>query len=613
MTGRVFMKRFFALVPFFLILALLLMTPSASLAWDTSEEVRRLNKEVPSIEGFSGATSVVWLKNNDFRMLNDGTMENTSYYVVLIGEYVPDQLKEIKMPVPASGSLDILEAAWYNPMTALKEGELTVSEEKLNGGASVKMVNTPAAAAGRVAVLIVRTRHEKRYGVDETIDMSGALPIWEQNVTVEHPEGRELYWHGRDIKEPVVTKSSGQQRYKWTVMNQEKWDGEGFVVYRRPSLSFSSRKGLSQSLSAMDEIVALFPQVKIPASAAAGDKTRMGLRLMEWISMPSNKLSGYPRNWVRSPENIPQDGPWTPWEQTLILNKWLRSIGWDTKIWWQASSELNKDSPASTSLWTAPVLELSPSGGKTEFYQAGQASAYGVTAPSVSGTVLYRATDEGPEKKIVASGSPKDHKLEFLWKLDLNESGLAEGTLMINVSGGWAQLMSDGYLPSQSGLSDFLKKRVNFAIPGMVLDPISVEPTKTGYRLEFSVKCMPGIVLGGNLLLRLPGGVPSRVGEMIGKEQSYTLRFPFVIDQKVRMNMPPGYKMVQAPPLKKLGEGSNAVLRESIVHWPKKAQLVADSTWTVKTVNVRDDLAAILKEELAACLRWPVLDLPFRK
>ena len=607
------MRRIFSSVALLLILFLSLALPAKTDAWNSSEEVRRLNKEVPSIEGFSGATSLVWLKNNDFRMLNDGTMESTLYYVVLAGEYIPDQLKGMKIPIPTNGSVDILEAAWYNPMTSMKEGNLAISEETMNGGAQVKKVNTPAEAAGRVIVLIVRTKHEKRYGVDATMDMSGPMPIWEQNVTVELPEGRELYWYGIDIKDPVVTKSSGQQKYKWTVMNQEKWNGEGFVVYKRPSLSFSSKKGINQSLLAMDELVGKFPSIKLPRSISTGDKTKTGLKLMEWISQPSKMLLGYPSNWVRSPENIPEEGPWTPWEQTLILNKWLCSLGWESKIWWQSSMELDKEKPASTSLWTAPVLELSPNGGKSEFYQASQTSAYGVTAPSVTGALLYRLKDENSEKKTVSSGSPSDHKLEFLWKLDLTKTGSAEGTLMLTVNGGWAQLMSDGYLPSKIGLSDFIKKRVNFAIPGMVLDPISVEPTKTGYKLEFKVKCAPGIVLGGNLLLRLPGGIPSRVGEMIGNENSYTLRFPFIIDQKIRMNMPSGYKMVQSPPLKKLGEGTKALLRESIIHWPKKAQLIADSTWTVKNVRIDDNLAAILKEELAACMRWPVLDLPFRK
>ena len=608
------MRRFFCSTALFLsILTLLLGLPASTWAWNAGEEIRRLNKEVPSIDGFSGSDSVVWLKNNEFRMLNDGTMENTLYYVVLTGEYIPEQLREMKFPVSSEGSVEIAEASWYNPMTSIKEGDLLRSEERLNGGAAVKKIITPDEAVGRVVVLIVRTRHEKRYGVDETIEMAGPLPIWEQNVTVELPEGRELFWNGRDIKDPLVTKASGQQKFKWTVMNQEKWEGEGFVVYKRPSLSFSSKKGINQSLSAMNGFVKTFPNIRIPKSISSGDRTKAGLRLMEWISEPSRKLKGYPRNWVRSPENIPEDGPWTPWEQTLLLNKWLSSIGWDTKMWWQAPAEFDQESPGTASLWTAPVLELSPTGGKTEFYQAGQTSAYGVTAPSITGALLYRLKDGSYEKMRVSSGSPSDHKLELLWKLDLNEVGSAEGTLAITVSGGWAQLMSDGYLPSQNGLSEFVRKRINFAIPGMTLDPLSVEPTKTGYRIEFKVKCMPGIVQGNNLLLRLPGGVPSRVGEMIDKEHNYTLRFPFIIDQKIRMNLPKGYKMIQSPPLKKLGEGTKAVLRESITHWPKKAELIADSTWTVKSVAVDDQLGAILKEELAACLRWPVLDLPFRK
>ncbi len=178
------MRRVFSWTSVFLsMLALLLVLPAATEAWNTGEEIRRLNKEVPSIEGFSGAASVVWLKNNDFRMLNDGTMENTHYYVVLAGEYIPEQVKEIRLPVPPEGSVEILEASWYNPMTSMKEGDLSLSEEKLDGGAAVKKVITPDEAVGRVIVLIVRTKHEKRYGVDETIDMAGPLPIWEQNVT----------------------------------------------------------------------------------------------------------------------------------------------------------------------------------------------------------------------------------------------------------------------------------------------------------------------------------------------------------------------------------------------------------------------------------------------
>ena len=77
--------------------------------------------------------------------------------------------------------------------------------------------------------------------------------------------------------------------------------------------------------------------------------------------------------------------------------------------------------------------------------------------------------------------------------------------------------------------------------------------------------------------------------------------------------MPGGYKIIQVPTVKKLGEGSKAVLKESITHWPKKAQLLADSLWVVKTIHVDKALGGVMREELNACLRWPILDIPFRK
>ena len=131
--------------------------------------------------------------------------------------------------------------------------------------------------------------------------------------------------------------------------------------------------------------------------------------------------------------------------------------------------------------------------------------------------------------------------------------------------------------------------------------------------MKFNVKCPAGILHANNLLLRLPGGIPVRVGEMIVESTNYTLRFPFIMDQKVRMQMPKGYNLLMEPSVKKLGVGSKAVLNESINHWPKKAQLVADSTWVVKTTSIDSNLALTMRDELNACLRWPLLDLPFRK
>ncbi len=592
----------------------LIVSAASSSAWDAVSEVRRLNKEAPSLDGFAGAEALVWLRNSDFRMLTDGTMEHTRRVIVMMGEKIPDSWKTMKFAIPSDGTLTIEDAAWYNPMTGFKEGSLYVSDETLSGGAAGKVVSTPDDAVGRVVVLSIRETHEKHYGVDATIPMAGSLPIWEQNVSVEAPAGRELYWLGKDIKDPVITKESGTETHRWTIMNQEPWNGDGFVVYLRPSLTFSTKKGINQSLRDMAALEQSVPTLPIPSSAAVkGDKTRAGIKLMEWMAQPERTLRHYPKNMVRDADKLPAEGPWTQWEQTLILNKQLRKLGWESSVWWQPVGDVDKDSPASSELWSAPVLQLNGKDGKSTVYRAGQTSEFGVTAPSVAGSVIYSLKDGEFITKNVTVGSPADHKLSLLWILKLNDVGRASGTLTITASGGWTTLFSDGNMPSKANLTEFLKSKVNFAIPGMALTPTSVSPTKTGYKLDFAVECAPGLILAGNLLLRLPGGVPTRVGEMINKNSEYTLRFPFILEQKVRMDMPGGYKIIQVPTVKKLGEGSKAVLKESITHWPKKAQLLADSLWVVKTIHIDKALGGVMREELNACLRWPILDIPFRK
>ncbi len=593
---------------------MLLISSNAAYAWNSGDEIARLKKEVPSLETFGENSAVVWLRNNESRMLADGSMETLRCTIVMMGERVPEDWKTLRYPVPANGSLAIEEAAWYNTMTGMKEGSLPIEEEKLAGGAAANVVTVPDDTVGRAVVIVVREKRTDRYGVDETINMAGSLPIWEQNVSVELPDGMEIFWIGRDMKEPVITKQDNIQRYRWQVMNQLPWHGEGFVINERPMLSFSSKKGVTQSLRMLNETARSMPSLPLPISTK-GDAARSGAKLIEWVCAPERTLSGYPDNWVRPAEQIPPEGPWTPWEQTLLLNKWLASRGWTVSLWWEAKMPLDAATPASTTLFAYPILELKQrEGAKSSYFRAGLPFTLGRVPSLAAGSEIYGLKDDGEyTAKKLPSGASSDNRLALLWRLKLDDRGKAAGTLDVTVTGGWSDLFSGNAVPSLNRIGSFLLTRINFAIPGMEVVPTAVEPLASGYKLSFGVKCVPGIIHGGSMLLRLPGGIPLLVSEMIGRERQYTLRFPFVIDQKVRMSMPGGFRMLQMPPLKQLGTGTRAVLKETITHWPKKAELLADSTWVVKSREIDGALAQVLREELAASLRWPVLDLPFRK
>ena len=126
----------------------------------------------------------------------------------------------------------------------MKEGDLPVEEQTLPGGASVRVVTVPEDTIGRAVVIVVKETRDSRNGVSGTVNMAGDLPIWEQNVSVEVPEGTEIFWSGREMREPTESMSGGSVKYSWQVMNQLPWRGEGFVVNERPMLSFSTNVGV---------------------------------------------------------------------------------------------------------------------------------------------------------------------------------------------------------------------------------------------------------------------------------------------------------------------------------------------------------------------------------
>lgn len=585
----------------------------ASAAWDSEREIMRLKDEVPSMEIYGSNDAVIWLRNDESRLTASGLVERLHATVIMMGEKVPESLKTVRYPVPTGGSLTVEEAAWYNTMTGMKEGDLPVNDERLAGGATVRVVTVPEDTIGRAVVIVTKETRESRNGVSGAVNMAGDLPIWEQNVSVEVPEGTEIFWSGREMREPSESMSGGSVKYSWQVMNQLPWLGEGFVVNERPMLSFSTNVGVLTGIREADELAASVPQLPMP-SGIKGDARSAGGRLIARVNSPERTLSGYPADWVRGNDEIPEDGPWTPWEQAFLLHKWLTELGWDSKVWWNAKMYADATSPAAVSLFEGPVLELkAPGASRSSFFAPGIPYGSGRVPLSLVGTELYGDGEKEHKTKKLSDGSASASRLALLWRLKLAADGRAEGKLKVTVTGGWNALLSGSGMPKVEEAAKLVLEKLNFAMLGMHLTPVEVKEEKDGYRMEFNVSCTPGIIHGDSMLLRLPGGVPMRVSEMIGQEDNYTLRFPFTIDQKVRMSMPGGFRLLQEPALKQLGEGSKAVLRESITHWPKRGELLADSLWVVKTREVEGITAQLLREELAATLRWPVLNLPFRK
>ena len=474
---------------------------SAFAAWNSEREIMRLKDEVPSMEIYGSNDAVVWLRNDESRLTASGKVERLRATVIMMGERVPENWKTVYYPVPSGGSLSVEEAAWYNTMTGMKEGDLAVEDRTLPGGAQARVVTVPDDTIGRAVVIVVKETRDSRNGVSGTVNMAGDLPIWEQNVSVEVPEGTEIFWSGREMREPTESMSGGSVKYSWQVMNQLPWRGEGFVVNERPMLCFSTERGVLAGIRRADELAASVPQLPIPSEARGS-----GTRLIAWVNSPERTLTGYPASWVRGGE-IPAEGPWTPWEQAFLLHKWLTELGWNSKIWWNAKMYADESSPAAVSLFEGPVLELKASGAsRSSYFAPGIPYGNGRVPLSLAGTELYGDGEKEHKTRKLSDGSASASRLALLWRLKLAADGRAEGTLEVTVTGGWNAMLSGSGMPEVEEAAAVAMEKLNFAMLGMHLTPVEVKEEKDGYKMEFKVNCTPGIIHGDSMLLRLPGG-----------------------------------------------------------------------------------------------------------
>ncbi len=589
--------------------------------WNISGEIRRLYKEAPSISAYPDARGVVWLNSFQYNLASDGTMEKTHRFLMLMGQHRPGDETTHVIPIPQDegASLVVTEAAWYNPMTGMKEGTLPVKKSDESGFARMT-IEFPREAEGRVVAVSTYETHPQKSYLDDALFLADAYPIWEQSITVDIPDGMDLYWQGVGVREPIRRKSVGRETTTWTLMNQPVWQDAGIVDTRRPYLVFSLRKGTTTYLRALQEAAGKFQAPPMPSDLEISDRNNLiktGESIATYMTKKSLTVPGLAPQQMKTRSIVPTNGPWTPWEQTLIAGKWMESMGYPVEIYWRQLLPTPEDGPSASDIWAEPVLLFrtqngSSGKGREIFFEAGQATEFGKTAPSLCGTTVFRVNVGNVEKFNIPAGNAAEHILNQSWKLTLDEKGIATGSLEITVNGAWVDTLAYGRLPTPDNLVEAISRRFIFNTPGLTLSSPSVKQLNSGYRIIFAARSALGIVSGNDILMRVPSVVPQCLEEVSSAGEKYSLRFPFMLEQSVNIATPRGYRIVGALPAEKQGD-SKALLEESMNHWPKRGLLEATGKWTVRVQNIDETLSKVLLGQLNSYIRWSQTTLPLRK
>jgi hypothetical protein len=103
-----------------------------------------------------------------------------------------------------------------------------------------------------------------------------------------------------------------------------------------------------------------------------------------------------------------------------------------------------------------------------------------------------------------------------------------------------------------------------------------------GYRVSFPVQAAVGIPAPGQVLVRIPAVELPWLRALEQEQLPLRLRFPFVVEQKLDLSLPEGYRVLSLPPSR---EGEGRIARRETLRFSEKRNAVLGETKLVVKPN----------------------------
>ncbi|PIE54844.1 MAG: hypothetical protein CSA35_04315 [Dethiosulfovibrio peptidovorans] len=563
-------------------------------------DIPRLVQEAPPLGTYGEPPAVIWQRQESYGLRPDGAMVKDSLWIVLVTETLNPTWPQNLLHVPHPGSLKILEADLYDPVSGkkLRSLEASINDEKGYSTCSMTLGDVDEA----VLVLRFRQVYDGRFSVGGIVHFASDLPMWEGSVSVSVPSGTQLNVQSNRLDPPKSINKAGMTIRRWSIYNLPARERPSLLRRGDPYLAFGLRSGKDSFLYLLSELKSmLVPSVpsRFKPLFEKANRVTAGVALMRAMD---GQVIPESRGCLREP--IPEEGPWTEWERPFLLQSWLKKLGWKAQVFWTTFLPLAPNVPVSIESLLVPVLRVAPPGSDGWMYVPGQTVEPGESPPSLTGKTLY-GVSAGNELLTcsVEQGKMAEHRLTLDWDLSLNLKGVLEGILHLWVRNGWVQVMPLSEDITWSGLEALLPSVLTWRAGDMDFYPMHY-----GYRIDIPVRKATGIPGGPGMLLRLPCLVPGALDDL-GREKDGEFLFPFVVEQQYRVALPKGVEVLSLPPMNDHSDGHlrfTEVLRFS----KKQRALLGEEKVVSGTICYDQVTRSGLGKLLGSWLRWRSLSIP---
>lgn len=566
-------------------------------------DIERMTQQAPYFDAYPGADGIVWYRSHDYSLLPDGRMEKSSTWVILARDNITSRWLNWSFPVLNGGDVEVIEAGVYDPGNSRLVAPVLPVRDKYQD-MDVVSLKIPVLREEFIIHLSVREQIPTDWKLDDTIPAATDLPVWEEKFTLQVPAGTDVSYISSGLSDPVLTSGDGQQIYKWTAVGMDPWTERTLVKRERPYLAFSLRKGvksISAELAAAENVSVPKPPAWLTEGSGFKSSSETVRRLVGHVESVSN-LPEFATGIVRT--SIPENGPWSSLEKSVVLTRWLAVVDIDAPLLWPSGVVVNEETPQARGLFNQPVVEINPKGVGSSFYIPGRTYPASISSFSLTDPYFYHVTSDGLETRTISPGTPSENRLSARWSLALEEDGSITGRIRLLTYNGWNTIFFGDNEPDPEVAKDLLEELTG----GIVSGDVGLTKRTGSYVIEGDLQLPPAIMNADRALVMIPRLDVRQISQINLSRNAVEVAFPFMIKEEFNLSYPGNADLVALPSIS--GERGPDVSLDSSLRSNKRKNTVSGSL--VLTVKNRDAELDAMRGPLKRWAIWSEKTLPFK-
>ncbi|GHS88315.1 hypothetical protein AGMMS49957_09610 [Synergistales bacterium] len=534
-------KQLFVFV--FALLVLFCVTPamSAMLAMSDASfeapDMASMIQQNPDFSTYPGYDGVIWLKQREYALAEDGGVERRNLWVILGRKGLDVRWLKWDIAIPEGwegrrGAVEFQAASVYSPGEGKKIADIAPSA----GDGVTRSVSFPSEALPDEFILVIAWSElfPNKLSIDDLVWVSESLPVWEDVTLATVPATQQFYYTSNTGVEPEQRQTGTSILYEWRVINTLPDARVSLLDSPRSYIAFGVREG---------------------KDGAA--------RLLKSLE---------PAVMARFAKIAPK--------------------GLDTRIFWILAYPPNTGEPICDGMAVSPVLAVSDNK-NTRYYDLKETSYESLSASmskkedsvSLRGREIWGVNDEGKtEKRQIPNLSASQNRLGARFDMSLDKNGILSGTVKITALEAWGDLFSG--LDLKDVMSEIFPQPIRWG-----------EIKKTGKNaLEITAVFAPVQAIkssdGDRVMVSIPSMRPKCITNLRPDASGpKTLRFPFTVDARFVLALPEGTESVLLP---EPAESDRAKIKSSVTYKYRKRIMTAEGRLTVGAVKLDEESAPAL-------------------